>query len=347
MTAGDMAVRGDARSRARGRTRRAARWIATREHRGFVVAVVVGLALRLAWVFWLSTTDPIETTSDIGRNLAMADQFSRFQTYRLNGLVSAFNAPGYPLVLTPLAWLSRTTGWFSMPFAAAMVNVAAGTATVALAGILAGQWFGARASTAAAWIVAVAAGPIYLIAVALTETLFTALVLGVLCVVSLWLLRRPEIGRRSLVAMGLLIGFTALVRAPGLLLLVIVAIALLRLRGSWRAAVRPISCGRRRHVRGDRPVDAAQPPRGGRGGTGFVQQRGVPVPGPRPRCQGRCPRHGRGRLRPLLHREPVRPTSTQTSPSGRPGSAAGPSAGRSPIPWRRSSSRGTRPGPRW
>ena len=55
-------------------------------------------------------------------------------------LSSAFNPPGYPLLLTPLAFLSRVTGWFSLPFAAALL-------VALLAGILsllAGLYFTRR-----------------------------------------------------------------------------------------------------------------------------------------------------------------------------------------------------------
>lgn len=234
----DAAATGPARVDSR--ARRAAHWATARDQRWFLLAVAAALLLRLAWVFWLHTAEPIEATSDTGRNLAMARQFSDLQTYRLNGLVSAFNPPGYALALTPLAALSRATGWFTLPLAAALVNVAAGTATVALGGTLARQWFGRRARTAAAWLLALAAGPIYLTAVALSETAFTALVLGVLVLVSRWLLGRRTVTTGAVVAVGALIGFTALVRPPGLLLLPIAALALAERRGGWRGAARPV-----------------------------------------------------------------------------------------------------------
>ncbi|MCB1017790.1 MAG: DUF2231 domain-containing protein [Acidimicrobiales bacterium] len=207
--------------------------------RGFVLAVAAGLVLRLAWVLWLGAVEPLEATSDTGRNLAMAQQFADLQTYRLNGLVSAYNPPGYPLLLTPMALVSRVTGWFALPIAAALVNVVAGGVTVAAGGLLAGRWFGPRARTATAWLLAVAAGPIYLTAVALTETVFTALVVVVVLVVSGWMLRASPVGRRPLLLTGALIGFAGLVRPPGLLLVLVAAGALAARRGSWRAAARP------------------------------------------------------------------------------------------------------------
>lgn len=221
------------------RLRTAGRWCEAPEQRWFVLAVVAGFALRLGWVLWAGTASPLEATSDIGRNLAMADQFSRFETYRLNGLVSAFNPPGYPLLLVPFVWLSRWPGGFGPSTAAALVNVVAGAATVALGGVLAGQWFGRRARTGAAWFLAVAAGPTFLTLVALTETVFTAFVLGVLVLVSAILRGRAGPGRWALVGLGALIGYTALIRGPGLLLLGVAVLALRQGRGSWAEATRP------------------------------------------------------------------------------------------------------------
>lgn len=221
------------------RARRAWRWCTAPEQRWFVLAVLAGLTLRLAWVLWLGAVEPLEAHSDTGRNLAMARQFSDLQTYRLFGRVSAYNPPGYPLLLTPVAWLARVTGSYSMPIGAALVNVAAGTATVALGGTLAGRWFGGRARTATAWLLAVAVGPIFLTAVALTETVFTALAVGVVLVASGWMLRSRPVGRAALLTTGALIGLAALVRPPGALLVLVAAAALAARRGSWRAAARP------------------------------------------------------------------------------------------------------------
>ncbi|MBL8774586.1 MAG: DUF2231 domain-containing protein [Acidimicrobiales bacterium] len=218
---------------------RAGRWCLAPQQRWFVVAVAVAFLLRLAWVLWLGAAEPIEAHSDTGRNLAMARQFADFQTYRLYGRVTAYNPPGYSLLLTPAAMVSRATGWFALPIAAAFTNVVAGTATVVLGGVLAHRWFGRRARTATAWVLAVAAGPVYLTAVALTETVFTALVLAVLLIVSGWLVGRPGVSRRALLGVGALIGFTALVRPPGLLLVLVAAGALIAVRGSWRTAWRP------------------------------------------------------------------------------------------------------------
>jgi uncharacterized membrane protein len=207
--------------------------------RWFVLAVVVGIVLRLAWVLWIGAVEPQQPFSDTGRNLEMARDFAAFESYRLNGVVTAFNAPGYSVLLTPAAFIAHHTGWFELPIAAALLNVVAGGAGVALGGVLAGLWFGVRARTVAAWLLALAAGPIYLTVVPLTETVFTTLVLAVLVVVTLVLQEPTRATRRTVVLLGALIAITTLVRPPGLLLALVALVALRIGRGSWAAIRRP------------------------------------------------------------------------------------------------------------
>lgn len=219
-------------------TRRAVSWCLARPNRWFVLAVVVGFALRLAWVLWV-TVEPSGPYSDTGQALSMARQFASFQTYRLHGHVSAFFPVGYPLLLSPFAWLSAHTGWFSLPLAASLVNVAAGTTTIVVGAVLAGRWFGPSERTVAAWVLALAAGPIYLTSAALSETVFAALMLlGLLAVTAIVQGgRSPSRGR--LLGLGALLGYLGLVRSPGLFLLLLSLVALRVVAGSWRAVLRP------------------------------------------------------------------------------------------------------------
>lgn len=217
---------------------RVRRWILlglSPPHRWFVAAVVVGFALRLSWVLWV-TVEPAQANSDSAQFLGMARQFAAFDTYRLNGHVSAFYPPGYPFLLTPLAWLEDRTGWFSLPLAAGLLNVVAGTATVAFGAVLAGRWFGPRERTVAAWVLAVAAGPIFLTSAALSETVFTAMVMASLVLVTRIVLEAEAPTTRLLAGLGALVAFAALVRAPGAIVLLIAVIALRRREGTWGAA---------------------------------------------------------------------------------------------------------------
>jgi hypothetical protein len=208
-----------------------------RTARWFVLAIVVGFVLRLGWVIWAAQA-PAQDVSDPGRFYVMAQRFSMLQTEQINGNVTAFTAPGYSFVLAPFAWLDRSTGWISLAFSAALLNVVFGTAMIVETGVLAGQWFGRAARNPAAWLVALSPGYVYFTSTLLSETLFTTLVVLAL-VATTWLLTR---GRpptwRALVALGLLVGFATLVRFPAALLLPAPALALRATSGSWRGALR-------------------------------------------------------------------------------------------------------------
>ena len=220
------------------RLRAAARWVG--DHPGYAAAVLAGFLLRLAWVTWITEAPP-SPLGDTAQNLSMAEQFSRLQSYRLNGVLTAYHAPGYSLLLAPLLALARLLGGPSPAMVAALVNVAAGTATIVLGAELARRWVGPGARTPAAWLLAVAAGPIYLTAVAYNETVHTAVTLAALLIVTV-LLQGPRPASPStpvLVGLGLLLGTSVLVRATGAVLVVVVVLALRLVVGSWRTAVRP------------------------------------------------------------------------------------------------------------
>ncbi|MEL7209528.1 MAG: hypothetical protein AAGK32_15045, partial [Actinomycetota bacterium] len=200
-------------------------------------AVVVGFLLRVVWVVAVAA-EPSETNSDTGRMLAMARQFADGETYRLNGLVTAFHPPGLPFVLTPIAWVSRVTGWFSLPLGAGLLNAAAGTASIGFGAVLATRWFGRAAGVVAAWLLALAPGHIFLTAVPLTETLFTATVLGTLVAIT-GLARSPDApSTRALIGVGALIAFATLVRGPGLVLILVAWLQLRPAGTGWRDTAR-------------------------------------------------------------------------------------------------------------
>jgi uncharacterized membrane protein len=203
-----------------------------------LAAVVVGTLLRLVWATWV-TADPSEPFSDTAQHLSVADQFSRFQGYRLNGHDTAYHSVGYPLLLAPVALLSRLTGWFSLVWGAALVNVAAAGATIALGARLADRWVGGRAAAVTAWLLALAAGPIYLTSVPLSETVHTAVVLAVLLALTAVLQARTLPTNRVVVGLGLLIGAAAFIRSTGAVLGIVGVLVLWRLAGSWRTAARP------------------------------------------------------------------------------------------------------------
>ncbi|MCB1016650.1 MAG: glycosyltransferase family 39 protein, partial [Acidimicrobiales bacterium] len=201
-----------------------------------VAAVVVGAALRLAWVVWATRTptglrDPAEYLR-IAVGLTEGD-LPRFGG---GGGPSAFWPPGYPALLAPFVWVARETGWASTAFVASLVNVVAGTASVALAGVLAGQWLGRSARAVAAWLVALAPGLVFWTSTPHTETAFTPFLLGALVLASA-AADRPSTRRWALV--GVLAAAAFLVRSPGVIVLAAPALALRGRTGTWRGALRP------------------------------------------------------------------------------------------------------------
>jgi 4-amino-4-deoxy-L-arabinose transferase-like glycosyltransferase len=214
-------------------------WCRAPRNRWVLVALVVGLALRLVWCTWI-TEAPSRDTSDPAQYLTMARGFASFDMPILHEEHTAFAPPGYSMVLAPVSIASEKTDWFSLEFGAALVNTAAGTATILGVALLAGWWVGAAARAPAAWLLALAPGQIYVTSTALTETFFAFLLVAVLAAVT-WLLRRHDRPPRAgpLLLVGVAVGLAVLVRSPGLLLLAAPALVLRGSTGSWRGALRP------------------------------------------------------------------------------------------------------------
>lgn len=201
------------------------------------MAVTVGFAVRLAWVVF-ATGSITDGLSDPAQYLSYADRFSSLDTPELYGRSTAFLPPGYPLFLAPVTFVSRHTGWISVNFAAALANVALGTATIVFTALLAKRWIGPAARNPAAWIMAVAPGQIYFTSVVLSETLFAALITGLLLAATELDDRGRARSARWLVAYGILVGFSLLVRTPGAVLLIAPALVLRAGNGTWRGTLR-------------------------------------------------------------------------------------------------------------
>ena len=202
----------------------------------FVAAIAIGAVIRLVWVVWATRTptglrDPAEYL-----RIAVGFTHGDMPQFGGGGGPSAFWPPGYPAMLAPFVWVAGQTGWASTAFVASLVNVVAGTATIALAGVLADRWLGRRARNMAAWLVAVSPGLVFWTATAHTETAFTPLFLGALALASV-AAARPSARRWVLV--GVLVAAAFLVRSPGVIALAAPALAIRSERGSWRGALRP------------------------------------------------------------------------------------------------------------
>lgn len=171
----------------------------------------------------------------------MADGFSRGElpTF-INGDPTAFYAPGYSLLLVPAVWLSRATGWISPAFAASLLNVVGATITVGATGLIAQRWIGPSTRNVAAWIMALAPAHIYLTSTAHAESVFSAFFLVALILITRIIddAEDSTLPWRPLVAVGLLIGFSMIIRSPGGVLLLSGALVLRSARGRWRGALR-------------------------------------------------------------------------------------------------------------
>ena len=197
-----------------------------------IAAILVGFIVRLLWVIW-ATREPTEFR-DGAEYLRLAADFAdhRMPTFQ-NGDLSAFWAPGYSALLAPFVWLSEVTGWFSPAFAASLVNVAAGTATIWLTARLATAWLGPLTRNVAAWLVALCPALVYWTATAHTETVFTAVFLGAIVVMTN-ASSHDGSSRGHWVVAGLLAGAASLIHSPGIILLGL-PIVTLRARGRpWR-----------------------------------------------------------------------------------------------------------------
>jgi hypothetical protein len=206
----------------------------------FVAAVLTGLLLRLVWVI-IATRSPHAPLGDATKYLEMADGFSRGKLPTFyGGRPTAFYAPGYSFLLVPAAWLSRATGWFSLAFAASLLNVVGGTVTVAATGFLAGRWIGPTSRNVAAWIMAVAPAQIFFTSTAHAESVFTGMFLVGLILITRIIEQADDdkVPARALAAVGVFIGFAMIVRSPGGILLVAGALVLRAVRGRWKGALR-------------------------------------------------------------------------------------------------------------
>jgi 4-amino-4-deoxy-L-arabinose transferase-like glycosyltransferase len=142
------------------------------------VVLLVGLLARVAWG-WVQPVDEafIERLPDqreylsLGRSLAKGNGLS-FVDPRFGQVVHAFRTPGYPLFIAALGGNVR-----AVRVAQALVD----TSTALAIYLLARRWLSRGAGTFAAAIVALNPFLIYFSGLALSETLFTALLAWGMC----------------------------------------------------------------------------------------------------------------------------------------------------------------------
>jgi 4-amino-4-deoxy-L-arabinose transferase-like glycosyltransferase len=137
-------------------------------------------------------------------------------------------SPGYPLVLA---------GLFLLPgddmAAARALNIMAGLALVAGVYYLGQRLWDRRAGLLAAGIMALFPSHIFFSSLVLTESLFAAMAVGLLCLTLAWTMER-EVSPRRLFVLGLAAGAVAMVRPEGIVFVAVIVLAWLAVHRSWQ-----------------------------------------------------------------------------------------------------------------
>ena len=192
---------------------------ARRTRRRLLVIVAVGAGLRLAWVLFASR-DP-QGLVDPAFYRRYAEQLAAGDGYVLvNGEPTAYYPVGYPAALAALfTVVLRTPLPDDLALATGLFQLVLGVATIVLTYVVGRRLFDDRVGLIAAGIVAVFPNLIFHTAVPLTETLFIFLVMAALAVLLVpdWSEEQPTTWR--LIAFGVLVGMSMLVRPISLLLL--------------------------------------------------------------------------------------------------------------------------------
>ncbi|HEY8490051.1 MAG TPA: glycosyltransferase family 39 protein [Dehalococcoidia bacterium] len=197
-----------------------------------VVVLALALVLRLAWV--LLVEPPVSIVNDTGQYDAFAQNIAQGRGYvTLNGHPTAFWPVGYPAILAAVYLVFGHS-----VLAGRLLNVALGAATVGLLYLFVRRWWGDRpAALAASAVLALMPGPITFASLLLSETLFTALLVGSLTVLA-WRGPGGQVGLGQAVLFGVVAAAAAYVRGQALLL-PLVAVGWLVLAGRpWRQSLR-------------------------------------------------------------------------------------------------------------
>jgi 4-amino-4-deoxy-L-arabinose transferase-like glycosyltransferase len=204
------------------------RALSGRDARLLLAAVVLGLALRIAYAFatrhYPLAGDELEYDSE-GWLIAHGHLFYTRAPYGILQ-VGAWKPPGYPL------WIGM---WYALvghhPFAVRLAQVPLGAVTIVLAWVLARRLFGRRVAIVAAFAVALYPLAFQYEELLYSESFATPLTLAVLIVI---FTRVPT--RRRAVLCGVLLGVSLLIRASEVFLLAGLFVAW-GLAAGWRRGI--------------------------------------------------------------------------------------------------------------
>ena len=207
-----------------------------------VLVTLAGFLLRLVWIRY-ATRVPVGD-HDPGFYYDYAKRMASGGGYHLaNGEPTAYYPIGYPAVLAGLFWFVQHTPLpDNLPLAASYFNLALGTATIALMGILAWRMISPWVGVIAAAMVAFFPNLVLYTSVMLTETLFNFVLVAALLVLLWHPLRRgaPGPSVKRLAAFGLLLGAGVMVRPVALMMLPVLAVAWAVIGGGWRVWIRRV-----------------------------------------------------------------------------------------------------------
>ncbi len=222
----------------------------TSARRVMLVAVAVGLALRLAFGLLYWNDKPL--THDEREYLALADSLAAGRGFTYDpaletGTAQRFGrAPGYPVFLAALG-AGRIDAEHA-PRAVQIAQAVVGALTIWLIALAASRSAGARAGAAAAVIAAVYPPLVFIPAYVLSETMYCAIAIGAVLVLQRLIdgLDRGEDGRhrpgRDAVLFGVLAGIGALVRPAMLFFLPLALLWLVKRRQGLAAALAAVAC---------------------------------------------------------------------------------------------------------
>lgn len=224
------------------RLRAGANLLAQTHVRWLIVILIAALAVRVAWVVAVQPDPRDGRFDDTVWYYSTAQHLMDGDGYVFPGDAfcarggigcdetppTALWAPGYPLTLAALFQLpGDDVAW------ARALNVAAGLALVAGVYYLGSRLWDRRAGLFGAAIIALFPGHVFFSSLVLTEPLFTALAVGVLCLTVAWTLGRDAAHLR-VVALGLAAGALAMVRPEGIVFVAVIVGTWLLVHRSWR-----------------------------------------------------------------------------------------------------------------
>jgi hypothetical protein len=214
----------------------------TRQRILLAVIVAVAFVLRLAWLLYAKAAPPVNTVTlgdqfwfwSYGNEIAAGRGYANYITH----VPTSYYPVGYPALLALVFWICLHTPLTNdLMLAAGVMNLVFATATVGLVYIVGRRVFNQTVGLLAAAFMAVFPNAIYQVASLQLETTFMFLSMAALAIIVAhdWTTGPPSTKR--LVAFGLVLGLSILVRPFSAWFLVGLFLAVIASRAGWRRAL--------------------------------------------------------------------------------------------------------------